>query len=139
MRPTLFMLFVLFAGCGHDTTTPPTFNVQYGDFPHEPPPDVFEQWFHDAIACADKLGPPERRGLLVPFPVRLTIVAPGTNDPYDGLTYYVLGAIAVEQQWAADRGLLIHEYVHWILYNRGVPVQEIREPEQPEFFCRWAA
>jgi hypothetical protein len=89
--------------------------------------------YTDALRCADNFGPASRKGIAVNPPL-VIIVAPGTNDPYDGLTYYASGTITLERQWVGDRGLWVHEFERWISYSRGVPVDKV--DGAPELQCQ---
>lgn len=105
----------------------------FGD--HQPSVDVMDQWFQFAITCADMTGPPERDGKPVRAPL-LVIVPPGTNDPFDGKTYYSSSTILIESEWENERSLYVHEFIRWILYVRGVSPDDQAAATQPEFQCQ---
>src|SRR5437868_12162798 len=75
-------------GFGYDYDTEHAgLHVRYADTTAaEPSADHLYAIFADALKCADRYGPVERKGISVNPPL-VIIVTTGTNDPFDGLTY----------------------------------------------------
>lgn len=127
----ILILILLLSGCGQEIDTESFdtqsegLRVRYSDDgPHEPSAESLLTMFHGALQCADIFTVSTRAGMPVKPPL-VAIVFPGSNDPFDGLTYYHLGMISVEREWIGDRKLWMHEFERWIAFSRGVPIDEI--------------
>jgi len=142
------MLSLLVAGCGsgggdnygygfgYDAQVN-GLRVRYSDGGmNEPSADIVAMWFEQTLQCANSMETPELSSIQVPPPL-VIVVPPDTVDPYDGLTYYDTGTVLIERQWALDRGLYVHEFVHWLLFIRHGSFHDNHNHLAPEFSCRW--
>lgn len=148
MNKAIFIFAMLLIGCGGDNQNNHGYGFNYDDQhagtrvryadggPADPTASTTALWFQQTIECADEIGTAELSGVYVPAPL-VIVVPPGTVDPFDGLIYYDTGTVLIERQWSQDRGLYVHEFVHWLLYNRGAPFDDNHGHIAPEFACRW--